>query len=137
MIPSVPEESIRIIGTYFHAKMVNFASGSEPNGDLFWGNDLEYILVMTNVFQQYIICLCLKSFAKRHIFRDSLQNWQLKLCLILCAGQSGLGIRIQDHSWTHFDSTNPITISKLTNKLPLRNVSFEISTIISLYLKLQ
>ena len=62
----------------------NFANGSEPNGALFWGNDPEFTLVTKNSFQQYIIYLCLKSFAKSHIFQDRLWNWQLKFTLFAC-----------------------------------------------------
>ena len=50
MVPSVPEESTWIVGTYFHAKMANFADWSEPNGALFWGNALKFILVVKKVF---------------------------------------------------------------------------------------
>ena len=46
MVPSIHDESGRIAGTHFYAELKNIASGSEPNGDLFWGNDLEFLLVM-------------------------------------------------------------------------------------------
>ena len=72
MVSSVPDESARIICTYFRAKTTNFVSGSEPNGALFWGNDFKFILVVKNAFQRCLICLCLKSFAKSHIFQDKL-----------------------------------------------------------------
>ena len=35
IVPSIPDESIWIVNTLFRAKMVNFVSGSEPNGALF------------------------------------------------------------------------------------------------------
>ena len=48
-------------------------SKSEPNGALFWRNDLESILMAKNDFQRYTICICLESFAKKsHVFRDNL-----------------------------------------------------------------
>ena len=42
-----------------------------------------------NAFQRYIICLCLKSFTKNHIFRDKLWKMSIKVCLILCIGPTG------------------------------------------------
>ena len=51
MAPSVRDKSARIIGTLFCADWQNFDNWSEPNGALFWGNDLESILVTKNDFQ--------------------------------------------------------------------------------------
>ena len=60
---------------YFYTKTANFASGSEPNDTLFWDNNLEFILVAKNIFQQLTICICLKSFATSHIFSIPSMNW--------------------------------------------------------------
>ena len=40
-------------------------------------------------------------------------------------GQSGVGIRIQDHSQTRFDATNPMVVSNLENELQLKITIFE------------
>ena len=68
MVPSIADESARIVGTHFSTKIKKFASCFEPNRALFWGNDFEFIFVMINYFQRYIICLCLKLFEKSHVF---------------------------------------------------------------------
>ena len=39
MVPSITDKSARIVDTHFCTKTGNFASGSEPNKTLFWGND--------------------------------------------------------------------------------------------------
>ena len=72
MVSFVLDESAQIISMYFRTKIVDFASGLEPNRASFLGNDLEFILVAKNTFQWYIICLCLKSFAKSQVFRENL-----------------------------------------------------------------
>ena len=64
-----------IVSTHFCAEMIKFVSGFEPNGALFWGNDLEFLLVAKNSFQLYIICLCV--------------NLQLKYYLVLRVGPTG------------------------------------------------
>ena len=64
MVPFVFYESARIIGTYFRA-IKNFASKFESNRALFWGNDPEFVLLMKNVFQRYMICLCLVVICKK------------------------------------------------------------------------
>ena len=38
--------------------------------------------------------------------------------------QPGLGIRIQDHSETRFDATNPMAVLELANELPLKITFF-------------
>ena len=43
----------------------NFKPWSKLNEALLWDKDLEFILVVKNYFQRYIICLCLESFAKK------------------------------------------------------------------------
>ena len=45
MIPFTRDEIARIDDTHFCAKWQTFDSWSELNGALFWGNDLESILV--------------------------------------------------------------------------------------------
>ena len=119
----------------FLCKKRNFASRSESHGILFWGNDLKSILIVKNAFQQYIICLCVKSFAKNHIFWDRLWNWQLKFASFWVQGQLGLRIKIRDHFKTYFDATISMAISELTNELLLKIVFFEISIIVSIYVK--
>ena len=78
MVTSIINESGRILGTLFCTNWQNFDSWSEPNGSLFWGNDLESRLVEKNNFQQYIICLCLDLFAKSYVFRENCGNCQFK-----------------------------------------------------------
>ena len=56
----------------------NFVSRFEPNETLFWSSDLELILVIKNVFQRYIISLCLVLFVKSHIFKTNCENFRLK-----------------------------------------------------------
>ena len=43
-----------------------------PNRVLFWVDNIEFILVSKNAFQQYIICLSLKSFAKKIMFFETI-----------------------------------------------------------------
>ena len=50
MVSSVCDKSAWIIDKFFRAKAANFASWFEPNGALFWGNDLKSILVEKNAF---------------------------------------------------------------------------------------
>ena len=46
---------------------------------LFWGNDLEFLLIVKNTFQQYIICLYLKSFAKKTRFLRHIVKLTIKI----------------------------------------------------------
>ena len=48
--------------------------------------------------------------------------------LFCVQGQSGLEIKNRNHSWTHFDATNPMTVSYLANKLLLKITFFEVSS---------
>ena len=50
IVPSIPDESSWIVGTLFPVKWQNFDSWFETNGALFWGNDLESILVVKMIF---------------------------------------------------------------------------------------
>ena len=86
IVPFVPDKSAWIFGMLFRTKMTNFASGSEPNRALFWGNNPEFILVMKKAFQQYIIFLCLKSFAKKSCFSRQFVKLTVKVCLVLYIG---------------------------------------------------
>ena len=52
-------------------------------------------------------------------------------------GQLRLRIRIRDHSQTHFDATNPMAVLDLQNELMLKIIFFEVSPIVSIYVKLQ
>ena len=64
ILPSVPNKSAWIIGLH------SCAIRSMPNGALFWWNDPKFVLVTKNTLQQYIIYLCLMSFAKKSLFWD-------------------------------------------------------------------
>ena len=66
----------------------NIASGSEPNRTLFRDNVHEFRRAK-NVFQRYIICLCLKSFAKKSHFSKQTVKLTVKVCHILRAGPTG------------------------------------------------
>ena len=55
----------------------NFKPWFETNRALFWGNNLEPVLVMKNTFQQYTIYLCLVLFENSHIFLDKL--WKMSV----------------------------------------------------------
>ena len=52
-------------------------------------------------------------------------------------GQSGLRIRIRDHSQTFFGTSNAMAISNLTNELPLKITFFEVSLVVSICMKFQ
>ena len=80
-----------------------FASESEPNRALFWGDNPKLMLVLKNSFQRYIISLCLKSFAKSYTFptvynckanQDSESGSKTTLGLILM-----LQIQWQSQNW--------------------------------------
>ena len=115
MVPSVRNESAQIVDKLFYAKRTNFVGGSKPKEALFWGNDLEFILVARNYFQRCIICLYLNSFTKIHNFWDSLWNWQLKYFLILHIAPTGT--RNQDlrpllDSFHHDESNGSLRFDK-------------------------
>ena len=131
MVPFVRDENTRIVSTLSHAKWRNVGSRSQPNGALFWGNDLESTLVVKNDFQRYIICLCLESFVKSHIFWNSLWIVTLIFTSFCRHSQPGLKIEIQDHPRIHFNATNLMAVLELTNKLLLKITFFEVSPIIS------
>ena len=136
MVPFVRDKSAQIVGTLFHAKTKNFASRSEPNGALFWDNCLKFIIVAKNTFQQYIIYLCLKLFAKSHFF-DIVCELIVKVFASFCMqGQLGLGITNRDHSRTCSDAMNPMTVSNFANEFLLKITFFDISLILSIYVKL-
>ena len=120
MVSLVHDESARIVSTFFHAKATNFASRSEPNRGLFWGNDLEFIIAAKNSFWWYITYLCLKLLQKVTFFDINCQKCQYNFASFYVKGQLGLRIRIQDHLWTLFDVTVSMAISYLTKELPLK-----------------
>ena len=70
IVPSISDESTQIVGTHFRTKIETLQVDPSQNGASFWGNDPEFILVVKNAFERYIICL--KSFTKNHIFLDKL-----------------------------------------------------------------
>ena len=120
-----------------HAKMTNFVSGFEPNGPLFSGNDLEFILVTKNTFQRYIICLCLNSFIKSHVFRDSLWKCQFKFCIVLRAKPietRSHALRSLSNSFRYHKSNNSLKIGKRDS---VENHVFQWSTIASICIKFQ
>ena len=51
MVASVCTKSAQIIGTPFYEKWKNFDSWSKPNRALFWGKDLEFLIVAKYAFQ--------------------------------------------------------------------------------------
>ena len=75
-------------------------------------------------------------YKKSHFSRQSV-NCQFNLCLVLRAGQPRLEIRNQEHSWTHFDTINPMAISDLTNEFLLKITFFKVSAIVLIFIKLQ
>ena len=118
-------------------KKGNFASRFEPNGALFRGNDPEFILVTKNVFQHYIICLYLKSFAKNHVFFETIYKLAVKTlsrfaCRVKYDSKSGFKTTLDS-----FRRHNPMAILKLANELPLKIIFFEVNTIVSIYVKIQ
>ena len=115
MVPFVPNKSAQIVGTHFCAKNANFVSGSERSGSLFRGNDLEFILATKNAFQWYIICLCLKIFAKKSHFSKQSIKLTFKACLVLRAGPIGIqnqDLRTLPDSFRHQESNSSIRIGK-------------------------
>ena len=73
-------------------------------------------------------------YKKSHFSRVS-EIKSLNLALFCVYGKPRLKIRFRDHSWTHFDFTNLMAVSELTNELPLKIMFFEVSSIISIYVK--
>ena len=129
MVPSICNESAQIVGTFFRAKWQNFDSWSKPNRALFWGNDLESILVAKYDFQQYIISPCLESFTISHNEKNcgKCQFNSTSFCL---QDQPWLGIKNRDHSRTRFDATNLMVVSNLVNKLMLKIMFLEACPIV-------
>ena len=72
MVPLVRDESSQINNTHFRTNWRNFDSWSEPNGALFWCNNLALLIVVKNYFQWYIICLCLDLFEKKVTFFETI-----------------------------------------------------------------
>ena len=64
-----------------------------------WGDNPGFMLWMKNDSQRYIICLCLMSCIKSHIFWDKFWKLLIKVASFYVQGQLGLKIRIWDHSW--------------------------------------
>ena len=64
---------------------------------------------------------------------------QFKFVSFCMQGQSGVEIKIRDHShsWTRFDTTNPMVVSDLTNELSLKIIFFEVSPIVLICVKFQ
>ena len=56
---------------------------------------------------------------------------------ICVQGQPRLEIEIQDHHRTRFDATNPMVVSNLSNEPPLKITFFEVSLIVSIFVKFQ
>ena len=88
-------------------------------------------------FDIYIYCLCLVLFGKSYIFRDKLWNLSIKFTSFCVQDQLRLKMRIWDHTWTRFDAMNPMTILDLANEVCLNIMFFELSPIISIYVKFQ
>ena len=51
-------------------------------------------------------------FTKSYVFQENYENYQFKFALFCVQGQPGLKIRNQDNPQTHFDTMNPMAISK-------------------------
>ena len=91
----------KVLGPYIRISIQKWQTllvDPSQNGALFWGNDIEFILVTKITLQQYIIYLCLKLLSKRHVFRDNQWIDNLKLCLVLRAWPTRLRVKIWDHS---------------------------------------
>ena len=60
----------------------------------------------------------------------------IKVISFCMQDQPRVEIRIQDHLWTHFDATNPMAVSELTNEILLKITFFEVSLIVSIYVNI-
>ena len=74
--------------------------------------------------------ICKKSYFSRQIVKLT-----VKVCLVLRAGQIGTRNKDLRPLRTRFDTTNLIIVSKLKNELLLKITFFEVSTIVSIYVK--
>ena len=81
MVPLVPTKAYH---WYVFPCNKTFATGFRSNKALFWGNDLEFVLVAKITFRWHMICLCLVPLTKSHIFETNRKNCQLKLPCFVC-----------------------------------------------------
>ena len=58
-------------------------------------------------------------------FYINCEKGQLKFALFCVQDQLGLEIKIRDHFWTRFNSTNRLTVLELVNELSLKIIFFE------------
>ena len=127
LVPYIWDESAQIDGTHSCANWQIFDNWSEPNRDLFWGNHLVLLIMEKKDLQRHIICLCLDSFVKSHIFRDNLKN---NCVSFYVHDEPGLKIRNWGHPRTRFDATNSMVISDFENE-PLLKITFlKVSSIV-------
>ena len=70
-------------------------------------------------------------------FEINCENCQFKFASFYVQGQPGLKVEIRDHPQTCFDATNPMVTSDLENELLLKIMFFEVSSIVSIYVKFQ
>ena len=136
MVSSVHDESAWIVGMLFRVERVT--NRFEPNGTLFWGNDLKFILMEKNTFQRYNSMSMFEVMYKKITFsRQSVELIVKSFASFFVKGQLGLRIKIRDYFWTRFDAMNPLVVSELTNELQLKITFFEVSPIVSMCIKFQ
>ena len=137
MVPLVTGEARRSFGTFFR-ESYGFPIIFWPNGDKFQRGTPRILTGSSRSSKQYIYiyCLCLVLFVKTCIFRDC-QKCKFKFASFCMQDQLRLGIRIRDHYRTHFDAMNPMAISDFANDLSLKIIFFEVSSIVSICVKLQ
>ena len=70
-------------------------------------------------------------------FLRQLVNCQFDYCLFYVQGQPGLEISKRDHLRTRFDAMKAMTASKFQNESPLEITFFEVSSLVSIFVKLQ
>ena len=71
MVSSVCDESDQFSKHSFRDKLSKFWQLAQAKRDLISGQSFILLFVVKNHFQQYIICLCLESFAQNHVLRDN------------------------------------------------------------------
>ena len=105
MVPSVLDESAWIVDTHFRAKIRNFVSGSEPNGALFWGYNLEFILMEKTCFPTVYNLPIFEVVCKKSHFLRQYVKLMVKLCLVLHARPTGTQNQdpkpLSDLFWCH------------------------------------
>ena len=99
MVVSIHEESAQIVDPLFREKWQNFANRFEPNQALFWGKDLESILVEKKWFPRVynmpkfgVIC------KKSHFFRKIVENASLIVPHFACKVNRDLESRTETTS---------------------------------------